>query len=384
MHEAIVVGAGPGGLAAALALRAAGIEPVVLERRPQLGAEGSGLTLWPNALRALERLGVAAAVREVSAPAHGIRIQSAAGRVLDSTGPELMRRHFRSGGAALLRTDLQRVLADALGRERIRFGAGVRSVAADGAGVRVELVDGGTARAGLLVGADGIRSTVRRALFGAVPLRYAGYVVWRAIARFALDEPIGTLSMGRGAQFGLFPMPAGRVYWFASLNVAEARIEGSRGLGRDGLLGAFGDWHAPIGDVIAATDPDALVVGPIHDSAPFSQRARGAAVLVGDAAHPSTPALGQGACQAIEDAVVLGRALQAQPAAAALRAYERRRVGRTNAMTRQARQIGSVGQWENRAACWVRDRMIEHTPERLRIRQLRRVFSFDPDAVAAA
>jgi 2-polyprenyl-6-methoxyphenol hydroxylase-like FAD-dependent oxidoreductase len=372
---AIVIGAGPAGLTAAIALRQRGIAATVFERRSAIGAGGSALTLWPNAIQALDRLGLADAVRAVSSPAPGIAIRSARGRVLDATGPELMRRHFTTGGAALLRVNLQRVLADALGREHVHLGAAFEALEEGSDGVVARFADGTERRGAVLIGADGMRSAVRRAIVGELPLRYAGYAVWRGVARFALAEQAGTLSMGRGAQFGLFPLPAARVYWFASLRVGEDVSD----LGRDGLLDAFAGWHEPVEQVIAATDPDAIVATPIYDADPFPVRARGSVALVGDAAHPSTPSLGQGACQAIEDGVVLGRCLaDADAVADSLCEYERLRVDRTNTMTRRARQMGTLGQWRNPTACWLRDRLIQHTPKRARIWQLRWMFSFDP------
>jgi 2-polyprenyl-6-methoxyphenol hydroxylase-like FAD-dependent oxidoreductase len=373
--EAIVVGAGPGGLAAAIALRRAGIAPTVYERRPTLAEVGSGLTLWPNAMRALEAIGMAHAVRAVSAPAEGIAIRSARGRVLDATGPDLMRRRFDGGGVALHRADLQRVLAAAVGPGSIRLGAHVVAVEQDERGVAAVLADGSRARADLLVGADGIRSRVRGAVLGDVPLRHAGYTVWRAVAAANLPDTAGTLTMGRGAQFGLFPMTDGRVYWFASLNAPERAGDG---VARDRLLRAFAGWHDPIPAVLTGTPADAIVATPIYDIAPQPRRAKGRCVLVGDAAHPATPALGQGACQAIEDVVVLARCLEnGAEVEGALREYEHLRVGRTNAMTRQARRMGAMGQWENRVACWIRDRVIALTPARAQERQLEWMFSFD-------
>jgi 2-polyprenyl-6-methoxyphenol hydroxylase-like FAD-dependent oxidoreductase len=372
--EAIVVGAGPGGLATAIALRQAGIEVTVFERQAELGEAGSGLTLWPNAIAALDHLGLTEAVRSVSAPAPGIAIRSAAGRVLDATGPELMRRHFSGGGAALLRAELQRVLADAVGLDRIRTGVALERMRLQGDRVEAWLSDGTRRQIDLLVGADGMRSSVRQAIGGDLPLRYAGYTVWRGVASFDLDDPFGVLSMGRGAQFGLFPMPAGCVYWFASLSVPERSCE----VDRDGLLQAFAGWHDPIERVIAATGPGCIVATPVHDAAPFPLRARGRVALVGDAAHPSTPALGQGACQAIEDAVVLGRCVRRTTSiASALGDYERARVGRTNTMTKQARLMGAIGQWRFAPAVWLRDRLIAHTPQRMRVGQLRWMFGFD-------
>jgi 2-polyprenyl-6-methoxyphenol hydroxylase-like FAD-dependent oxidoreductase len=374
--EAIVVGAGPGGLAAGIALRRAGIEPLVFERRTTLGAAGSGLTLWPNAIEALDQLGVAGAIDRASGPVHGIAIRTWRGKTIDATGPALMRRHFSGGGAALHRADLQRALAAALGSERVRLGTRLEALDLRSDGVHARFSDGSTCDAPLLVGADGIRSLVRAALVGDLPLRYAGYTVWRGVAPIALDEPTGTLSMGRGAQFGMFPLPAGRTYWFASLTVPEDGGDISPAQ----LLEAFAGWHDPIERLIAGTDREAIVVTPIHDADPFPTRARGAVALVGDAAHPSTPALGQGACQAIEDAVVLGRCLgRGRSVARALQEYERLRVDRTNAMTRQARQIGAVGQWRNPIACWLRDRLMAHSPTPMRIRQLRWMFTFDPE-----
>jgi len=373
MIGAIVVGAGPAGLATAVALARAGIEPRVYERRAAFAGGGSGLTLWPNALRALESLGLADAVRAVSAPAAGIAVRSWRGDVLSTTDEKAMRDRYGDVGAVLHRADLVRALAGALPAGALTAGTPIAGLEISGEAATVRLADGRTVQAGILVGADGLRSAVRTAALGPVRLRPAGYTVWRGVAEFPLDARAGTLSLGRGAQFGLFPMTEGRVYWFASLPTDQPAAT------RDALVDRFAGWHQPVEAAIAATDPRSIVVTDIEDARPLRRRRAGCAVVVGDAAHPSTPALGQGACQAIEDAVVLGACLERSrgDAAGALADYERRRVPRTNRMTVEARRMGRVGQWRSRPACWLRDRLIEYTPERLSRRNLDWQFAFD-------
>lgn len=370
---AIVIGAGPAGLVSALALSRAGIEPLVYERRTAPAAGGSGLTLWPNALRALESIGLADEVRAISAPAAGIAVRSWRGTVLSTTDEQSMRDRYGDVGAVLERGDLLRVLARAQPAGVVQTGRALASVTAGDHTATVRFADQDTVRARLVVGADGMRSRVRAATLGDLPLSPAGYTVWRGIAHLALDARAGTLTLGRGAQFGLFPMRGGRVYWFATLPASRRHATAAE------LLEAFAGWHEPVELAIAATDPAAIVVTDVMDARPLARRHAGCAVLVGDAAHPSTPALGQGACQAIEDAVVLGRCLGAAcgDVAAALREYERRRVGRTNRMTIQARRMGRVGQWRSRPACWLRERLIASAPQWVGRRDLDWQFTFD-------
>ena len=222
-RSAVVVGAGPAGLVAAIALRRAGIDTVVCERLAATSDAGSGLTLWPNAMQALDHVGAADAVRRVGAPCDGISMQNARGRVLDRTPRALLEERFGGTGAALHRGELLEALADVLGPGVVRFGAACVGVEQDAELASVALDDGTRLEADVVIGADGIGSLVRRALFGACALRYAGYPVWRAVTPFELAgaERTGTLTLGRGAQFGLFPMTRGRVYWFAALDAAE-------------------------------------------------------------------------------------------------------------------------------------------------------------------
>jgi 2-polyprenyl-6-methoxyphenol hydroxylase-like FAD-dependent oxidoreductase len=376
VNSAIVIGAGPAGLTAAVALRRVGFEVEVLERRHEAIEVGSGLTLWPNALSALEDLDLADSVREVAVSADGIAVRSWRGGILSATRPERMSQRFGGGGVALSRASLTQVLADAAGADRIAFGQGFRALRHESNGVVAVLDDGSERHADVLIGADGVHSAVRSALFGELPLRYAGYVVCRGITRFRWDEPIGVLTMGRGRQFGLFSLPGGQVYWFASMNWPQSRLNEAGRLRTSDLLTLFAGWHQPIESVLSAAADDELNVAPIFDGH-LRRRAAGRAAVIGDAAHPSSPSLGQGACQAIEDAVVLASRLAGRRAPeAALRTYEIDRTGRTDAMTTQARQMGAIGQWRNPLACWMRDRMIKHTPASAQMRHLDWLFSW--------
>lgn len=383
-----MVGAGPAGLAVALAVRAAGYRPLVLEKT---GADeqrvGTALTLWPNALEALAELGagprggadggLAAAVRALGQPAEGNQIRTADGRLLDDIPASVMR-GLGGTGLALLRSELVGVLRDRLGAGTIRTGAHCLGWTRAGDRVVAHLADGTEEVGDLLIGADGLRSAVRRQLLGGRDaLRYAGYPVWRGVTEYDLGPAPGLLSMGPGAQFGLFPMRDGRAYWFASLALPAGRA--TELPAREFLAERFGDWRQPVPAVLAATSDQQILVTDIYDRRPLRRWGCGPVVLVGDAAHPSTPNLGQGTCQALEDAAVLGHHLRRYGHGdQALRAYESARRSRANGLTRQARMFGQIGQWRHPVACWLREQMIRRFPREPRLRQLARTFATRP------
>jgi 2-polyprenyl-6-methoxyphenol hydroxylase-like FAD-dependent oxidoreductase len=329
-------------------------------------------------MKALTILGVADAVRSVSLPTAGIAMRAWRGEWLFDVMPsDRLEAASDLSGAAMRRSDLLDALLEALGKDTVRFGARCVGYTQDGGRVTAYFDDGSQACGSVLVGADGIRSSIRAQMLGKTKLRYAGYAVWRGVARFKLDRNVGVTTMGRGAQFGFFPMRQDRVYWFASMNAPEGEQDSPAGP-RPRLLECFGNWHEPIKEIIEATDQSSIIRTDIYDQDPLSRWSDGRVTLLGDAAHPATPTMGQGACQAIEDAVVLAACLGANPnAAQALKAYEGRRMKRTGAITMQSRRMGEMGRWKNPLACWLRDRLIKNIPNRARLRQLGEMFRFD-------
>jgi 2-polyprenyl-6-methoxyphenol hydroxylase-like FAD-dependent oxidoreductase len=247
---------------------------------------------------------------------------------------------------------------------RRRFAWGARLVGFEQVrgGVVAHFADGREARGGVLVGADGLHSVVRDQLLGRKPPRYAGYVAWRGTARFdhaALASGTFIETWGCGVRFGLVPVGRGFVYWYATKSTAR---DGSdvRGQLKSALLRLFHGWHAPIEDVIDATDEAAILRNDICDRPPARRWGGGRVTLLGDAAHPTTPDLGQGACLAIEDAVALAATLSKRRSlVAALRSYETRRIWPTARITVLSRCVGSVGQCEHRIACRSRNALIQ-------------------------
>lgn len=368
MARIAISGGGIGGLAAAIALRRAGFSAIeVHERAPEIREVGAALTLWSNALHALARLGLDAAVRAAGTEVAVGEFREPSGKVLVSTPVAEVARELGAPCVCLHRADLQAILVRAAAGVALRLGsacAGVR--AADSLEPRLLLEGGGEVAADVVVGADGLRSAVRASLFGPAPPRYAGYPCWRAIARFRderhLPRGLAFETWGPGARFGAIGVGAERVYWFASVNEPEGGTD--EGDPRRRLLERFGPWHAPIRALIESTPAESVQRLDILDRPPARTWGRGRVTLLGDAAHPTTPNLGQGACLAIEDAIVLADVLRgASDLASGLREYEARRRARTAAVVRRSRRLGAMGQLGSAVLCRVRNAAMRLSPK---------------------
>ncbi|GAB2635771.1 FAD-dependent monooxygenase [Kribbella swartbergensis] len=343
MGTAIVVGAGIGGVTAAVALQRCGWQVSVLERAPELGEVGAGISVWPAAVAVLEELGVKG-VEKASVPSRPAGMRKPDGRWVVQ--------------AAELGLDLPVMIHRAQLHDLItdQFGAGVTvrtdytvtKVAQDETGVTIN----DDLRAELVVAADGIRSVIRQALYPAYKgPRYSGYTAYRGVADVPIDDGGGE-TWGRGQRFGFARLIDGRIYWYATAN-QPAGQGGDHGT----VSKAFGGWHEPIPAILAGTPPDAVLQNDIHDlTLPLVPFVHGRVVLLGDAAHAMTPNMGQGACSAVEDAGALARHLATPgPLSTALAAYDAERRPATTKLIKRSRGIGRVGQVENPVVCAVRD-----------------------------
>ena len=371
---AIVVGGGIGGLSAAIALRRAGVQADVYERAPELREVGAGISLWPNATRQLRRWGLLDEVVRRGFPFTGGEMRTPRGEVLTA----MPFPPSDAPGVLIHRADLHAVLADALPRWAIRTGAEFERLRETVGGVEADLGEGGTVEGAFLVGADGLRSAVRRQVLGDGEPVYRGYPVWRGVAPAgAVEWPALTETLGRGLRFGIVPIGGGRVAWWATANEAEGTDDPAEGR-KAKLLRLFGDWHRPVPQLIDATPEDEVLKNGTYDRPPVRRWGRGRVTLLGDAAHPTTPNLGQGGCMAIEDAAVLARCLtETEDVAAALRTFERRRYRRTAWITRESLRYGQIAQWQHAAAVRVREMIFRATPAAVVRSTFGRMVAFD-------
>jgi 2-polyprenyl-6-methoxyphenol hydroxylase-like FAD-dependent oxidoreductase len=369
--RAVVVGAGIGGLAAAIALERAGDEAIVIERAPELREAGFGLVVTANAVNALRALGLSDAIAE-----RGTRVRRA--EIRNPRGDLLTRIDYESLGwetYGILRSELQQVMLEAVPVERLRLGRTCVGASEDGQAL---LDDADPVVGDVVVGADGIRSAVRRSLFGAEHLRYGGHRAWRAGTRFD-DELIRDRFVevwGVGGGFGFGPAGRGRVYWYCFEAVPEAAPAPKRP--RDEFLRRYGSWFDPIPALIESTEQDAVEPTFTYDRPPRRTWGRGRVTLLGDAAHPMKPNIGQGAAQALEDAVVLSSCVaESDDPEEALRAYESRRINRANAVVRASRRAGRVAEVRSQFGARVRDAVMKALPDRLAIAQQRKIAEFE-------
>lgn len=399
----IISGAGIGGLTLAIALQQRGLPVRVLERTPVLAPVGAGLALQPNAMAVMKALGLADAVIAAGQPVARAAMLNQRGEALGrEQDMAALSAPFGAPVVAIHRARLHRVLQDAVKPGTIELGIAVVDYEVRGGGAIVRCADGATQHSGLLVAADGLHSQVREKMIGDGEPTYSGYTSWRGVTTSGAGPRLERMSesWGRGERFGMVDIGHGEIYWFAVANAPPGEKDpdgkdpgGQANDVRTALLARFGGWHSPVKAVIEATPADRILRTDIADREPRARWHDGPVVLLGDAAHPMTPNLGQGACQAIEDAAALAEALGGrspgvapnaagsgengenyEEIVAAVRRYEQQRVARANEVVRAARRFGAIAQWANPTAVWLRDLAMRVTPDRVARQQLERLW----------
>ncbi|MUM18996.1 NAD(P)-binding protein [Mycobacterium sp. CBMA271] len=321
-----VIGGGLGGLAATISLSQVGHDVTLFEQRDKFTEVGCGISVWPNAMRVLDALGLGAEVR-----AHGIHHCS--GAFLTHTGQRLFdpgARYFENFGDTCVvhRKELVGILAQAVASEKVELGTKVTGVSLDG----VLEVDGEHHAFDLVIGADGLNSVTRNALWPeAKPPRYNGYSITRFVTVPLGDkQPRSQLERwGDRARFGYFPMSGGRAYCYGF----QPTEPGNPDLGLD----PFRQFPDPVSFLLDSVGPEGVLQHDSHDLPNLRTFAKGKVALLGDAAHAMTPNIGQGACQALEDAITLARVCPD------LRAYDALRRRRTQRIARDSRRLGALG-----------------------------------------
>lgn len=371
--RALIIGGGIGGLAAAAALRARGERVSVYEKTREYRDQGCALTIWPNGMIALRRLGLDARVAAAGWPITQAEIRRPDGAVISVTPIASVSRRIGAPTIAIQRAHLQRILADPQVVPRVHLGKRCTGVFQEDEHIAAHFEDGTTARGDLLVGADGLWSSVREYVTGPQTPRHLGYALWRGVV--ALDDP--SLAAGhafetwdKGARFGMVQIDSRNAYWYAGLNDCP---RGTLDMARPALLERFGRWHAPIREALSFAPESKAVRTEIYDRPVPERWHRGRVVLLGDAAHAMTPDLGQGACTAIEDALALADSMAgSRDLGRSLARYQRARRARCARVSARSRRVSRLCQLDSPLLCWLRDLTTRLTPAAFLARGLRK------------
>jgi len=345
--KGIIIGGGIAGLTAAIALQQRGIEVKVMEAAPELQPVGAGIVMATNAMQVLQRLGLE---EKISANGYELingHVADPRWRTISKMDMDYGKKNYGIGSFAIHRGALQKVLLEQLPEDRVVVNRKVDSITQDTGKVTVKFSNGSLEEADFALGADGIKSVVRQSLFGPTRYRYSGQTCWRAAVEIQVPEKLvrGTYELWgykAGLRFGLVGIGQNLVYFFATVCAPAGGSDNKQTLKED-LLKLFDTYDELPKSLIQSADVNKIIRTDIYDFAPIPQWHKGRVALIGDAAHATTPNLGQGGCQAVEDAYVVAKMLaQHQEPSKAFEAFQSIRFKKANYVVKSSWQFGQM------------------------------------------
>jgi 2-polyprenyl-6-methoxyphenol hydroxylase-like FAD-dependent oxidoreductase len=373
-----ILGGGIAGLSTAIALKNVGIEAIVFEAAPEIKAVGAGLGLGANAIKAFRVLGIDDEVMNAGRFLPAFTVYDEKGKQLARTDSVSVSKKYGLDNFTIHRADLHALLLSKINPGCIQTNKRVERMEQNENNIILHFQDGTMHETDYLIAAEGIHSVVRKYVLPDCKPRYAGYTCWRAVidnSNLQLNECSET--WGSKGRFGIVPLANNKIYWFACVNATANNIV-MKNYTVDDLQKQFAGYHHPVEAILKATKNENLIWADINDLKPINRFAFNNILLIGDAAHATTPNLGQGACQAVEDAVILASEIKNNSnITIAFKKFERRRLKRIHWIVNTSWRIGKIAQLENKFLIRCRDFLFRNIPKKVNEKQFTKIYTTD-------
>ena len=375
-NRILILGGGIAGLTTAIALQRKNIDFTVFEAVPEIKAIGSGISLAGNAMKVLEQLQVAEQVKARGHQITSMIIQDEKGNYISALDTRKFTQEYGMYNVAIHRGALHEILLEEIPPARIQTGKKAISFYEKENSVVLKFDDGTEVEGMAVIIADGIHSAIRKQLLPDSTPRYAGYTCWRGIVENTWGIKDQAVEVwGPTGRIGYVPIGDNQVYWFACKN-APYRDEHMKQLSREALKKIFESFAHPVPQIIEQTPIENIIWSDIVDLKPIPKFAFNRILLIGDAAHATTPNLGQGACLGIEDALAIGELLEHhENPVKAFEVFEQLRLKRAHFIVNTSHRIGKLAQVENRFLARLRNALFRLLPESVNERQLKQVLN---------
>jgi 2-polyprenyl-6-methoxyphenol hydroxylase-like FAD-dependent oxidoreductase len=369
-----IIGAGIGGLTTALILKQKHFEVKIYEGSAAIKPVGAGIILANNAMQVMKKLGLQEKLEQVGNKLSCMKITDTKLKPISVTDLSFFEQKYQVSNLAIHRGELQKILTESIGYEHINLSKRLLKIEKND-GYNLTFDDDSNLESQVIIGADGIKSIIRNQLFEPTKIRKAAQICWRGIAEIDLPEKYHkelNEAWGKGKRFGFVKINSQKVYWYALIN-APKQIDTQMN-----LLDLFQEFHPDILRIIETTPTNQIIFSEITDLTPTEKWHQNNLCLIGDAAHATTPNLGQGACQAIEDAYILGKCLEEnQDINGAFQQYNFRRIKKAHTIVNISWQIGKLAEFDSNLGVWFRNNLMSLIPKSMNMRQMEMIFNIE-------
>ena len=369
-----IIGAGIGGLTTALTFKKRGVNVNIFESSAEIKPVGAGIILANNAMQVFQKLGIQDKIEKAGNKISFMKITDDQLNPLSVVNLSEYEQKYGVSNIAIHRGELQKILAYEIGFDNINLSKRLSKIEKNRL-FKLTFEDNSTIESKLVIGADGIKSVVRNQLFEKSTLRNPNQICWRGICEIDLPQKYHNElneAWGKGKRFGFVKISDKKVYWYALTNSKNVEISDVN------LTEFFSEFHSDILNILSATKKEQIIVSDIFDLKPIDKWQNENVCLVGDAAHATTPNLGQGACQAIEDAYVLGKLLDnGMPIENTFKAYEKLRRKKAHTIVSTSWTVGKMAHIENRLGIWLRNLVMKNMPKSANKKQMDMIFNLN-------